>query len=39
MKSIIQQIANQNRERENAQKETVLAEIENPATSNNRRNF
>jgi L-alanine-DL-glutamate epimerase-like enolase superfamily enzyme len=39
MKSIIQQISAQNKERENARKETVLAEIENPATSNNRRNF
>jgi L-alanine-DL-glutamate epimerase-like enolase superfamily enzyme len=39
MKSIIQQIATQNKERESAQKETVLAEIANPSTSNNRRNF
>lgn len=39
MKSIIQQIAAQNKERESAQKETVMAEFENPATSNNRRNF
>ncbi|HSO86446.1 MAG TPA: mandelate racemase/muconate lactonizing enzyme family protein [Draconibacterium sp.] len=39
MKSIIQQIADQNREREAAQKQAVIAEIENPATSNNRRNF
>ena len=39
MKSIIQQIAAQNKERESAQKEAVMAEIANPATSNNRRNF
>jgi L-alanine-DL-glutamate epimerase-like enolase superfamily enzyme len=39
MKSIIQQIYNQNKERENAQKRTLIAEIENPETSNNRRNF
>ena len=39
MKSIIQQISDQNKERENVQKEAVKAEIENPATSNNRRNF
>lgn len=39
MKSIIQQIAQQNRERENAQREEIKAEIANPATSNNRRNF
>ena len=39
MKSIIQQITDQNKEREMAQKQAVLAEIENPATSNNRRNF
>lgn len=39
MKSIIQQIAAQNKERESNQKEAVLAEIANPATSNNRRNF
>ncbi len=39
MKSIIQQIAEQNKLRESAQKEIVLAEIENPSTSNNRRNF
>lgn len=39
MKSIIQQIAAQNKERETAQREKVLAEIANPATSNNRRNF
>jgi L-alanine-DL-glutamate epimerase-like enolase superfamily enzyme len=39
MKSIIQQIAAQNKELESAQKETVMAEFENPATSNNRRNF
>src|SRR5512133_829214 len=39
MKSIIHQIAAQNKERESAQKEAVMAEIENQATSNNRRNF
>jgi len=39
MKSIIQQISDQNKEREAAQKEVVKAEIANPATSNNRRNF
>jgi L-alanine-DL-glutamate epimerase-like enolase superfamily enzyme len=39
MKNIIQQIAQQNRERENAQREEAIAEIANPATSNNRRNF
>jgi L-alanine-DL-glutamate epimerase-like enolase superfamily enzyme len=39
MKSIIQQIADQNKEREIAQKQAIKAEIENPATSNNRRNF
>ena len=39
MKSIIQHIAAQNKERESAQKEAIMAEIENPATSNNRRNF
>jgi L-alanine-DL-glutamate epimerase-like enolase superfamily enzyme len=39
MKSIIQQIAEQNKLRENIEKETVKAEIENPETSNNRRNF
>ena len=39
MKSIIQQIAGKNRMLEAAQKEAVKAEIENPATGNNRRNF
>jgi L-alanine-DL-glutamate epimerase-like enolase superfamily enzyme len=39
MKSIIQQIAQQNREHENKQREEARAEIANPATSNNRRNF
>ena len=39
MKSIIQQIADQNKLRENTQMEAVKAEIDNPATSNNRRNF
>ncbi len=39
MKSIIQQIAQQNRVNENTQREEARAEIANPATSNNRRNF
>ena len=39
MKSIIQQITAQNKLRENCEKETEKAEIENPATSNNRRDF
>jgi L-alanine-DL-glutamate epimerase-like enolase superfamily enzyme len=39
MKSIIQQISEQNKLRENVEKETVKAEIENPGTGNNRRNF
>jgi L-alanine-DL-glutamate epimerase-like enolase superfamily enzyme len=39
MKSIIQQIAEQNKKLERAEKEAVKAEIENPATSNNRRDF
>jgi len=39
MKSIIKLISEQNRAMENAQRETVKAEIANPATSNNRRNF
>ncbi len=39
MKSIIQQIASQNRKIENAEAETIQDEIENPETSNNRRNF
>ncbi|MBK6284401.1 MAG: mandelate racemase/muconate lactonizing enzyme family protein [Draconibacterium sp.] len=39
MKSIIQQIADQNKERESAQKESVLAEMSNPTTRSNRRNF
>ena len=39
MKNIIQQIVQQNRERENAQRQEAKAEIANPATSNNRRNF
>lgn len=39
MKTIIQQIAEQNKLRENIEKEALKAEIENPETSNNRRNF
>lgn len=39
MKSIIQQITAQNKKLEKVEKEAVKAEIENPATSNNRRNF
>jgi L-alanine-DL-glutamate epimerase-like enolase superfamily enzyme len=39
MKSIIQQIAAKNKELESAQKQEVINEINNPATSNNRRNF
>lgn len=39
MKSIIQQIAAQNKEIENTQKEKVIAEINDPATNHNRRNF
>lgn len=39
MKSIIQQIAEQNRKQETLYNEAVKAEIDNPATSNNRRNF
>lgn len=39
MKSIIQQIAEQNRKMENDEREKIQAEISNPATSNNRRNF
>ncbi len=39
MKSIIQQIAAENRENENREAQAIQAEIENPATGNNRRNF
>jgi L-alanine-DL-glutamate epimerase-like enolase superfamily enzyme len=39
MKSIIQQIAAQNKEIENKEAGIIQAEIENPSTSNNRRNF
>jgi len=39
MKNIIQQITAQNKKIENTKAETIKAEIENPATSNNRRNF
>ncbi|HEY3372631.1 MAG TPA: mandelate racemase/muconate lactonizing enzyme family protein [Prolixibacteraceae bacterium] len=39
MKSIIQQIADQNKKLESTEKEAIEAEIKNPATSNNRRNF
>lgn len=39
MKSIIQQIAAQNRKLENEQTQAVQAEIDHPATGSNRRNF
>lgn len=39
MKSILQQIAAQNKKLESAEAKTIKAEIANPATSNNRRNF
>ncbi len=39
MKSIIQQIAAENRELENKEAQTIQAEIESPTTGNNRRNF
>jgi L-alanine-DL-glutamate epimerase-like enolase superfamily enzyme len=39
MKSIIQEIARQNRSRENAEKLAAISEIENRSTSNDRRNF
>lgn len=39
MKSIIQQIAAKNKKLESDEKAAIKAEIENPATSNNRRNF
>lgn len=39
MKSIIQQIRDKNRQLENQEAKAIQAEIDNPATSNNRRNF
>lgn len=39
MKSIIKQIADQNRKLESVEKEAIAAEIANSATTNNRRNF
>jgi L-alanine-DL-glutamate epimerase-like enolase superfamily enzyme len=39
MKSILQQIANKNRQMEAEEAKTIKAELENPSTSNNRRNF
>lgn len=39
MKSIIQEIAAQNRELENKEAQAIQAEIESPQTGNNRRNF
>ena len=39
MKNIIQQIAAQNKKIESDEKKAIYAEIENPQTSNNRRNF
>lgn len=39
MKNIIEQIIAQNKTKENTEAETIKADIENPATSNNRRNF
>ena len=39
MKSIVRQIARQTREQENAEAEAVRKEIENPATSRDRRSF
>ncbi|NEW83218.1 MAG: mandelate racemase/muconate lactonizing enzyme family protein [Mariniphaga sp.] len=39
MKSILQQIAEKNKQLEKKEAEVVKAEIANPATSNNRRNF
>lgn len=39
MKSIIKLIAEQNRSRENAEKQAAISEMENPATSRDRRNF
>ena len=39
MKSTLQLIAEKNRKEEHAEKESVRAELNNPATSNDRRNF
>ena len=39
MKSILQQIADKNRQMEREEAKSIKAEIENPSTSNNRRNF
>jgi L-alanine-DL-glutamate epimerase-like enolase superfamily enzyme len=39
MKSVIQQIAAENRKLENREAQAIQAEIGNPATGNNRRNF
>jgi L-alanine-DL-glutamate epimerase-like enolase superfamily enzyme len=39
MKSILQQIAEKNRKQEMTEAEAIRTEIENPTTSNNRRNF
>ena len=39
MKSILQQIAHQNKERENKEAQAIKAEIADPATTNDRRNF
>ena len=39
MKSILQQIADKNRNQEKAEKEAIKAEISNPSTSNDRRSF
>jgi L-alanine-DL-glutamate epimerase-like enolase superfamily enzyme len=39
MKSMLQQIADKNRKKEQEEAESKMAEISNPATSNNRRNF
>lgn len=39
MKSILQQISAKNKELESAEAEAIKAEIANPATGNNRRNF
>ncbi len=39
MKSILQQIADKTRQKENSEKEAVEKELANPSTGNNRRNF
>jgi L-alanine-DL-glutamate epimerase-like enolase superfamily enzyme len=39
MKTILQQIAEKTRKQEKAEKEAIQAELANPATSNDRRNF